>query len=192
MILIRTKSNRLRINIIIFSVLYTMIFWSDVFANSITKENWLKHPDIIEVRKIFKDVNSLIEKKKLLLKKKDFEYCEPYQDTDRLLYLDPKTKNVRKYVFSGGSDDSARTIEAYYSPAGKIRFAYNRGAHATNVDFEYRIYFNKNSEIIWRVFKLTVGEKVTVEYAAHSMYENEIPYDPISDFETDNICPEIK
>jgi hypothetical protein len=45
--------------------------------------------------------------------KRTIDYCEPYEDTERIIYYDSKGK-VIKYIKAGGSDNSARKVTFYY------------------------------------------------------------------------------
>ncbi len=159
-----------------------------VRSNQIDEKNWMAHPSIVEIQNIFKNINNSINNGEAIIKKKEFSYCKQYEDTERLLYLDKKSKQPMRYTFTGGSEDSSRTVDAYYSES-KIVFMYVHGENVHDAKFEYRIYFNKETEIIWRVYQYRdpFGEE---EYFndKDELYESEIPYDPMKEYTSSNVC----
>jgi hypothetical protein len=123
-------------------------------AGAITKENWLRHPSIIEVRDAVREIeNSLPLTSKA---KSADELCgeSGVGDTERVKYFDA-TGRVRKYASSGGSDDSFQTITYYYDAKGTLRFVFDRIGNVYGYLEEHRAYFDGEGKRIWTVFRHT-------------------------------------
>jgi hypothetical protein len=117
-------------------------------GGAITKANWQRHPKIAQVRAIVQSVNAGMGGKSLRVKKRTFEYCEPYEDTARTIATDAKGR-VRFYVNEGGSDDSALKWEHYYDETGRLRFVLITGGAVNGSRLEHRIYFDENGKRLW-------------------------------------------
>ena len=116
-------------------------------AQTITAKNWQSHPAILEIRKIYADVNALIAQKKLRLEKKTFGYC-PSWDLERTKYA---TANgvVRRYVKAGGGEDSAVTLDHTYDAAGRLRFVFVKAGAVNDTQLERRWYFDASGKSLW-------------------------------------------
>src|SRR5258706_219737 len=79
----------------------------------ITASNWSRHPKILQVRAIVNSVDAGIRKGYFKISKREFEYCESYEDALRKMAVDSKAV-VRRYENQAGSDDSALTWRHYY------------------------------------------------------------------------------
>jgi hypothetical protein len=117
-------------------------------GGAITKANWQRHPKIAQVRTIVQSVNAGMGRKSLRVRKRTFEYCEPYEDTARTIATDAKGR-VRFYVNEGGSDDSALKWEHYYDETGRLRFVLITGGAVNGSRLEHRIYFDENGKRLW-------------------------------------------
>jgi hypothetical protein len=118
--------------------------------NCITSKNWRIHPKIVEVRNICQSVKEAISRGELQKHVREFDYCEPYADTVRILYVD-RGGVVRKYYFSGGSDDSAAGRDLCYDTNGKLRFAFIQAAASNGTRIEHRIYFSADGKRLWEI-----------------------------------------
>jgi hypothetical protein len=117
-------------------------------GGEITKANWQQHPKIKQVRAIVQSVNAGMSGKVFTVRKRAFEYCEPYEDTARTIATDAKGR-VRFYANEGGSDDSALKWEHYYDEMGRLRFVFITGGAANGSQLEHRIYFDENGKRLW-------------------------------------------
>lgn len=132
-----------------------------VFAGqAITKQNWLTHPDIVEVRSLYQTLKAAKDAGKLKKKERKYEYCEPYQDTVRVLYASSEGK-PRIYYYTGGSDDSAVEGEVYYDDDGHRRFAFIKAGAYNGTRLEHRFYFSKAGVKVWEMQKRLAGPGYT-------------------------------
>ena len=116
-------------------------------AQTITASNWQSHPAILEIRGIYAGVNALIAQKKLRLEQKAFGYC-PSWDLERKRYASANGV-VRRYVKTGGSDDSAVTLEHTYDVLGRLRFVLVKAGAVNNTRLEQRWYFDSSGKSLW-------------------------------------------
>ena len=125
-------------------------FYSSVqeASGEITKANWQQHPKIKEIRAIVQAVNNGMSRKSLKVRKRAFDYCEPYEDTTRTIATDSNGR-VRFYANEGGSDDSALKWEHYYDEQGRLRFVFITGGAVNGSELEHRIYFDEKGARIW-------------------------------------------
>lgn len=154
----------------------------------ITDENWLAHPDILEVRTLYQKVQATRESGKLRKKERKFEYCEPYQDTERLLYTGADGK-PRIYYYTGGSDDSAVEAEIYYDDSGTRRFAFIKAGAFNGTRLEHRVYFGKTGTKIWETQKRLEGSGYTFP---SEWPDEELAPDAMQALNATNLCPEQK
>ena len=118
-----------------------------VQAQAITAKNWQNHPKILEVRAIYGFVNSLLVHKKLKLETKNLDDCS-YWDSMREKYTDAKGV-VRRYIKSGGSSDSAVTLEHTYDVRGRLRFVLVKAGAVNDTSLELRFYFDAAGKRLW-------------------------------------------
>ncbi len=155
-------------------------------GGEVTKENWREHPKVVEVRNIYQAVNG--GRKKLVMKKRTFEYCEPYADTVRIVGTDARGR-VRFYQREGGSDDSALTFEHYYDEAGRLRFVLITGGAVNGSKVEHRIYFDAEGKRIWEIRSFTDPGYTWPEVWPDEELQQS---DPAAKFASGSPCPEIK
>jgi hypothetical protein len=117
-------------------------------GDGITKANWQRHPKITQVRAIVQSIKAGMSRKSLTVRKRAFEYCEPYEDVARTIATDAKGR-VRFYVREAGSDDSALKWEHYYDEMGRLRFVFITGGAVNGSKLEHRIYFDENGKRLW-------------------------------------------
>lgn len=114
----------------------------------INESNWINHPEVKEIRAIYKQVNDLQAAGKL---KKQTQHCNLYGgevSMDGALYKDANGQ-VRKYSVSAGSGDSTGAAEYYYDEFGYSRFTYRTGGATNGTKREERIYFNAQGEHLY-------------------------------------------
>ena len=117
-------------------------------GGAVTKVNWRQHPQIRAVRAIVQSVKNGMGRRSLTVRKRVFEYCEPHEDTERVLATDSRGR-ARFYQSAGGSEDSFVKREHYYDEAGRLRFVFITGGAANGSELEHRIYFNGAGKRIW-------------------------------------------
>ncbi len=130
-----------------------LVFTCLAQAQTITSKNWQSHPAILEIRGMYKAVNGLIAAKKLKLEKKSFGYC-PNWDLDRSKYSSASGV-VRRYIKSGGSDDSAVTFEHTYDALGRLRFVLVTAGAVNDTHLEERMYFDISGKTLWTDRRMT-------------------------------------
>lgn len=54
----------------------------------VTQANWQRHPKIKAVRQLVQSVNAAVKKSSFKTSRRQFEYCEPYEDTLRQMAVD--------------------------------------------------------------------------------------------------------
>jgi len=107
--------------------------------DAITSANWRQHPKIKAVRSVVESVTAGLSKGLFKVSQREFEYCEPYEDTLRKIAFDAK-ETVLYYEKQGGSEDSSLTFNHYYDEAGRLRFVFIKGGATSGSKLEHRIY----------------------------------------------------
>lgn len=158
-------------------------------AGEITKANWQQHPKIKAIRAVVQAVKASLGRKAFTVKRRAFEYCEPYEDTARTIATDTKGL-VRFYQNEGGSDDSALKLEHYYDERGRLRFVFITGGAANGSRLEHRIYFDEDGKRIWEdhVYKTGPG------YTFPEVWpDDQLQFtDAAGKFSSKPQCPEVK
>jgi hypothetical protein len=129
-------------------------------SDELTKANWQQHPKIKAVRAVVQAVKTGLGRKSFKVRTREFEYCEPYEDSSRTVAIDAGGR-VRYYEKQAGSDDSALKLEHYYDEAGHLRFVFITGGAANGSELEHRIYLDENGKRIWEEQKYTKGPGYT-------------------------------
>jgi hypothetical protein len=124
-----------------------LAFSSVAFAQAITARNWRSHPAIVEIRRIYTDVNALISAKQLRVASRRSGHC-PSWDLERRQFTDSRGV-VRRYVKAGGSEDSAVNLEHTYDTRGRLRFVFVRAGAVNDSRLEVRFYFDAAGKRIW-------------------------------------------
>lgn len=155
----------------------------------ITKANWNQHPKIKAVRAIVESVNAGLSGKSLKVSEREFEYCEPYEDTVRKQAVDAKGL-VRMYETQAGSDDSSLTWKHFYDEAGRLRFVFITGGATNGAQLEHRIYFDEAGKRIWEDHKYKKGP----EYTFPKVWPDDQlqSKNPGGAFAAKSPCPELK
>jgi hypothetical protein len=158
-------------------------------TDEITKVNWQQHPKIKAIRAIVQSVKTGLSNKSFTIKKRAFEYCEPYEDTARTIATDSKGM-VRFYQNEGGSDDSSLTWEHYYDEGGRLRFVFITGGAVNGSKLEHRIYFDETGKRIWedQVYKKGPGYTFPEVWPDEQLQIT----DAATKFASKSQCPEIK
>lgn len=164
-------------------------FASGQQSDRITQANWQRHPKIRAVRLVVQSVNARLKKGALKTSKREFEYCEPYEDTFRQLAVDSKGM-VRRYEKRGGSEDSSLTWQHYYDDSGRLRFVFITGGAVNGAQLEHRIYFDESGQRIWETHKYVKGPGYTFpEIWPDEQLQKS---DPAQAFAAASKCPEVK
>lgn len=166
---------------------YPLIFVSAVFvaaSGQVKKEFGFDNPEIKTIQNLYKSIEKLSNKGRLTERSRIFSYCNSYFDTDRKLYSDSSGK-IRKYVRSGGSDDSTATQTFFYDEEGNLRLCVVGAGAINGTKMEVRIYFDKNKNRIWEDRKFTEGPG----YPFPNPWPEElIVYHPKEAFESKHEC----
>jgi len=158
-------------------------------SGRVTQANWQRHPKIKAVRNVVQSVNRGLRKSAFKTSKREFDYCEPYEDTLRKIAVDSKGV-VRRYEKQGGSEDSSLTLEHYYDDSGRLRFVFISGGAVNGASLEHRIYFDESGQRIWESHKYVKGPK----YSFPEVWPDEQleKVDPTKAFGAASRCPEKK
>ena len=155
----------------------------------VTRANWQHHPQIKTVRAIVQSVDAGLSKGLYKVSKREFEYCEPYEDTLRLMAADASGR-VRRYEKQAGSEDSSLTWKHYYDEGGHLRFVFITGGATNGSELEHRIYFDEAGKRIWEEQKYVKGPGYTFPEVWPDK-ELQIS-DPGKAFAATSPCPEVK
>jgi hypothetical protein len=158
-------------------------------GEEITKANWQQHPKIRAIRAGVELVKAGLSKGSFKLSKREFEYCQSYEDTAREMAVDSRGL-VRWYKTQAGSDDSALSLEHYYDQAGRLCFVFISGGAANGSDLEHRIYFDAKGQRIWEVHQYIKGPGYTFPEVWPD--EKLQKSDPARAFAATSRCPERK
>src|SRR5262245_34795364 len=157
-------------------------------AQTITASNWQEHPAIVEIRAIYQEIRQAEAAGGLRkLQKQWTDNCEalPYEDTERVLYLDAKGA-VRSYHFSGGSEDSAASRALYYDRDGRLRFVLIKAGAANGTSIEHRIYVSKDGKRLWEKHTFLQGPGYT--FPSREWFEEDLTWNPKLAFDEMRRC----
>jgi YD repeat-containing protein len=113
-------------------------------AEPVSASNWRRHPDIAEIRAIYREIKRAETAGRLRNLRRD---CGSHDK--RTLYLDARGA-VRSYYFAGASDDSGSQHAYYYDGSGRLRFVFMKAeAPWVGSKFERRIYLSKDGKRLW-------------------------------------------
>lgn len=140
----------------------------------ITKKNWKQHPRIVEVRKVYDEIQSLLKQKKLKIRERNFrtaiEACN--QVTYPMEFVRIGTDDAgRVRLFVSGqriSDNALLTQWEYYDKSGHLRFVDRTEQLEGFVPIEDRIYLTDQGRVFWDL--RTEGKKTTFGEEAHEPY----------------------
>lgn len=161
----------------------------------ITAANWPRHPKILQVRAIVNSIDAGIKKGSFKISKREFEYCESYEDTMRKMAVDSRGV-VRRYENEAGSDDSMLTWRHYYDQLGHLRFVFISGGAANGAQLEHRIYFDESGKRLWEEHKYVKGPGYTwPEVWPEEQNDEARPiqkFEPAKAFAAKSLCEEKK
>lgn len=132
---------------------------------AITEQNWEQHPKIVEVRKLYEEIQAMLKQKKL--KVQDRNFLKAIAACDRVLYpiefvriAADKTGRARLFVYGRRiSDNALLTTWEYYDEGGRLRFVDRTNQLPGFVPIEDRIYLTEQGRAFWDV--TTEGKKTT-------------------------------
>jgi hypothetical protein len=136
-------------------------------AEEITPENWEHHPRIMEVRKLYNEIQSLLTQKKLKYQKKDYTVlprsCRGTYPMEYLVLAEDTQGRVRLHTTAQRiSHDDLLTTQYFYDPKGILRFAYITNKSSEYATIEYRVYLTDQGKVFWdtrtEAKKTTFGE----------------------------------
>jgi len=158
-------------------------------SERVTQANWQRHPKIKAVRQLVQSVSAAVRKSSFKTSKREFEYCEPYEDTLRKMAVDSRGV-VRRYEKQAGSEDSSLTWQHYYDDSGRLRFVFISGGAVNGARLEHRIYFDESGHRVWEGHKYLTGP----HYSFPEVWPDEQlqKVDPAKAFSAPSRCPETK
>ncbi len=122
-----------------------------------------------DIRALYSLIEQNVIRGEYRVQQKRFPYCAGVTDQNRTLWQD-STGTTRKYLESGGSDDSAITSSYYLSGKGHIQFVLIEVGRVNGNSESLRVYFDLYGRIIrtlaspqsseaelWRFLKLDVN-----------------------------------
>ena len=125
-------------------------------TTEITAENWMRHPDIKVVRALYQTVENAAEAGRYFRSESPSECDADVAMVQGVLYED-QARVVRKYVLTGGSEDSAGEARYYYDEAGRLRFTFITLGAVNGTHQETRVYFDAAGEQLYRDVRLIEG-----------------------------------
>lgn len=126
------------------------------FPIEITEQNWESHPTILEIRKLYNDIQSALEKKTLKYREKNYSRlprsCRGMFPTEYVAIATDSAKRVRMYVMAYRiSHDDLLTTRSYYDDQGHLRFIYMTNESREYAKIENRIYLTQDGGVLWDV-----------------------------------------
>lgn len=124
-------------------------------TSQITEKNWMNHPDIVTIRKIYNDVESGVKSKTLKSRKIKMS-CKGSPFVNPVVYED-SSNNIKKYGFSIGSDDSNSSVSSYYDKSNNLRFMFEIVNSVNGTQREIRTYFDESGKTLYQDERLKKG-----------------------------------
>lgn len=149
-------------------------------AIAINAENWNHHPRILIIRKMYNEIRSGLNNKKLRYLEKDYSVlprdCRGTYPIEKLAVAIDQQGRVRMYIQAQRiSHDDLQTMEYYYDRNGRLRFVYMTNKSSIYATIENRVYISHNGKVFWDVTteagKKRFGE-MTAEPAEIRSYDN--------------------
>jgi len=156
--------------------------------DQITGNIWNDNPKIKEIRDRYQEISKFIEAGIIEKQNRKFEYCEPYQDTERILFTD-KNKTVRSFSYTSGSGDSVVTYKFFYDAIGSLRFALIEAGAFNGTKIRHHIYFNETGKRIGEIQNHLEGPGYT--FPKKKWPEASIIFEPLKAYNADNKCNEL-
>jgi len=122
-------------------------------AEPVSASNWRRHPDIADIRAIYREIKRAEAAGRLRALRRAFgEDCGLHEE--RILYLDAYGA-VRSYYWAGESSDSGSEYAYYFDVDGRLRFVFMKAeAPWVGTKLERRIYLSKDGKRLWDEKKL--------------------------------------
>jgi len=126
------------------------VFYSDEKETWIINDNnWKQHPEIIEVKKVFDRIQTILKYGNYTTEEASKVINTPYPSEERpIVYID-KTDNIFEITFSAGSEDSARQYFYYFDKDQRLRFLLIKAGAVNGSRTDYKAYFTKTGKKIW-------------------------------------------
>jgi hypothetical protein len=112
--------------------------------STITEENWINHPNILEIRNIYNDIEKQINEEnydRLMFRSSGVEY-DIWWDKSFIV------RKIQRVISSGGSGN---INGAYYDSEGALRFFLNKFRSDGDEEVRGRYYFSKSGEVVYPV-----------------------------------------
>ncbi len=123
----------------------------------VTEQNWEHHPEILEIRKLYGDIQSKLESGKLKYQKKSFarlpRSCRGMYPREYLAIATDRAGRVRMYTAAQRiSHDDLLTTRHYYDEGGHLRFVYRTNESSEGfATIHNRVYLNEQGKVFWDV-----------------------------------------
>ncbi len=126
----------------------------------LAKEKWQQDTRIKAIEAIVDGVNSGISSGSIKTAMRQFEYCQPYGITERVIAKDAQGR-ARMYEEKGGSDNSDRRIKHYYTEAGQLRFVLITDKERGGGELVQKVYFDEMRKRLWSDRRITGAPETT-------------------------------
>jgi hypothetical protein len=125
-------------------------------ATALSSKNWEFHPRVVEIRRLYNQIQVKLRNKELKFQQKDFSRLErSCRGTYPLEYIAVATDSdghVKKYVVAQRiSHDDLLTTEKYYDDEGYLRFVYSSNKSDGFATIENRVYLDTQGKVFWDV-----------------------------------------
>ena len=130
--------------VLLLSLLPTMVLAVD----GINDANYFNNPAIKKVRNIYRQINAAESTGSLKEKSRSCEENGGSIELYARLFKD-RAGLTRKYVFSGGSGDSALVEEYYYDTKGTLRFTLQTLNSANGTSIKELVYFDEHGRHLY-------------------------------------------
>jgi len=138
-----------------------------ISIQDLTKRNWEHHPKILEIRRLYNEIQSKLKKNEFKYQQKEFSKlprsCRGTYPLEYIAVATDKGERVRLYTVAQRiAHDDLLTTENFYDESGRLRFVYMSNKSDELALIENRVYLDEQGKVFWDVKseakKLTFGE----------------------------------
>jgi len=145
-----------------------------VAQQPVTARNWRHHPSIRAIRGLAAATDAAIKDGELRAQTDSAECHGGEESVTAHLFTD-SSGHVRKYVLTGGSEDSAGEVWYYYDLRGRLRFTFESLRAVDGTARETRVYFDSAGVQLYKDVRLLKGP-------GHPGGFDLVLTDPVADF----------
>jgi hypothetical protein len=154
-------------------------------AESMAAANWHRHPQIVEIRAIYRQIKRAEIRGQLSKQQKTFRDCSLFQ---RVLHHDAGGV-VRLYKVAAASEHYGIRYAYYYDRNGRLRFVFIDIATDNGTQIEYRVYLSEAGERLWEERRHLKGPGWSFP---DKLPDDWLVRDPRRAFDAKSACPEVK